>query len=498
MSDFAPGVARARAAGHPITVAPYPLGAAGVTISLETIAKKIRDGRNDPDVRGWAGDVLIRAGRPKGRRARVSALLDAFRKVTLYLPDPVGTEMIAAAHVTVCLRPGLCMRARDCDDGCVFLGSAIMSIGIPVRVIKQNFGPGRQEHVLIEAEDDNGAWFPADPSTDLPCGSRVPAVSETRMDPMRGPDGQTVGAEIVTLGGIPARAIRAMGLGRVHEHGAHAHVPQGPRRRFVEGRWWDYGPDGARTLVVGASCGVWGTALAHPPPMLVATALSELAASGGQPASAVVDGTMYLFQLRAGGGPPVIRPCLVHGSLAGVGATAPTTTPWQTASLTAPVTPGLRYKWDFLVTSLGATSGIGSSTDPRIAAYAAASGDTSAQTQMLTALLRSQWSIESLTKTHAVSGGVDSWELVGIPILAFAVPNDAFFSSTALAAQASASPTTPAPSPGASPTAVTSPTSPFPGGSLPSIGTVAVGAAIAAVLGGIAWGLWEIEKSKAA
>jgi len=201
LGDFTPGVARAKAAGLKIEVAPYPEGVAGVKLSLSVIAQKIRDGRLDPDIRGWAGDVLIAAGKPKTIREKAQAILDAFRKATMYLPDPVGAEYIASGAATLCLRPGLCVRARDCDDGVTLIGSALMSVGIPVVVLKQNFGPGKQEHVLIEARDEQGIWFPVDPSTSLDAGSKVPAVSEERINPMdvMGSNG-TSGAEIVTIG----------------------------------------------------------------------------------------------------------------------------------------------------------------------------------------------------------------------------------------------------------------------------------------------------------
>jgi hypothetical protein len=205
--DFTPGIERMRKAGYKVDVAPYPEGLAGVKLSLDVIAKKIRDGRLDADIRGWVGDVLQQAGNPKSRRAKVQAILDAFRKATVYVPDPAGAEYIVSAAGTACLRPGLCVRARDCDDGVVFMGSALLSIGIPVVVVKQNFGPGKQEHVLVEFQDESGSWLPADPSTELDAGSKVPAVSEERIDPMTvvGSSG-TSGPEIVTLGFVESEA----------------------------------------------------------------------------------------------------------------------------------------------------------------------------------------------------------------------------------------------------------------------------------------------------
>jgi len=223
MSEFAPSVARAKAAGYQIEIAPYPEGATGIKLSLEKVAQKIRFGRNDPDMRGWAGDVIIAAGRPTDVRSRAQAIMDAFRAQTWYTADPVGSEMIASGAATLCLRPGLCVRARDCDDSVVAVGSALASIGIPVRALKQYFGPGQQEHVLLEAEDESGRWFPLDPSTDKPVGFAHRALEEVRIDPMNtvGESG-TTGAEIVTLGRPP------VGLGA-------------PKRdvMYYRGVWWE-------------------------------------------------------------------------------------------------------------------------------------------------------------------------------------------------------------------------------------------------------------------
>jgi hypothetical protein len=239
--DFTPGVERARAAGYKIEVRPYVgTGEEQVQESLTVIAKKIRDGRLDPDVRGWVGDVLKAAGDPKTRRGKVSAILDAFRQSTIYVSDPVGAEYIVAAGTTMCLRPGLCVKARDCDDGCVAVGAAISSAGIPVLVIKQNFGPGKQEHVLVEAQMEDGSYIPADPSTNLPAGDKVPAVSEERIDPMDvvGSSG-TSGPEIVTLGALPTD------LDPVHknDHG------EWTVKRY--GQWWIHEGNGVGWVPVG-------------------------------------------------------------------------------------------------------------------------------------------------------------------------------------------------------------------------------------------------------
>jgi hypothetical protein len=195
---------------------------AGVRLSIETMASRMREGRLDPAVAGWARGVLKDAGldgrdRPSVR-AQVGALLDALRKQAVYAPDAYGAEVISSASATLCLRPGLCINGGDCDDLSVALGSALLSLGIPVAIVKQSFGSDNQEHVLIAAQGEDQQWIYADPSTRLPVGSAPNATDEEWFDPM-GEIGamREASPEIVTLGAPPKMR----------------HV------KFIAGRWWE-------------------------------------------------------------------------------------------------------------------------------------------------------------------------------------------------------------------------------------------------------------------
>lgn len=214
MSDFAPSLSHAAAAGHKVVRQTYPEGVAGVALSLDTIAVKIREGQLDKDVKGWASDAIIAAGRPRTIQGQAQALLDAIRGATVYLPDPVNTEYIQSAATTLCLRPGLCIRGGDCDDLTTLYGSVLAAVGIPVRVVKQRFSMQDQEHVLIEFQDENGNWLAADPSTSYPVGRKVPAMEEFTVDPwapsfagLEGPPPEFVG-----IGRAP-RHVFYIGLG---------------------------------------------------------------------------------------------------------------------------------------------------------------------------------------------------------------------------------------------------------------------------------------------
>lgn len=177
--------------------------------SIETIARMARDDRHDPDIRGWASDQLKAAGYDgRNRTATIvqtaQVILDAVRANTVYVPDPAGSEWIQKAHVTLCLR-NKCIRGVDCDDAVVALATLLLSIGVGPYIVKQEFGYGQQEHVLVGLVDERGGKWYADPANTMRAvyqGSR--AVNEYWVDPLEqvGDTGRS-SPDFVTLGAAP-------------------------------------------------------------------------------------------------------------------------------------------------------------------------------------------------------------------------------------------------------------------------------------------------------
>jgi hypothetical protein len=236
---FDPGLTNS---GVPATRAPYLNGQAGVRQSIEAMAQKMREGRLDPAVIGWARGVLKDAGidgrGPDSRRnirAQVGALLTALRSQTVYASDAYGAEVISSAAATLCLRPNLCINGGDCDDLSVALGSATLSLGIPTVIVKQSFGVENQEHVLMAVQDESGDWIYADPSTNLPLGKAPNAVEEIWVDPMQ-PIGDLgeAGAEIIVIGAVPTRHVKFLGGYWFEESAGKAFV-------HTDGEWRDTG-----------------------------------------------------------------------------------------------------------------------------------------------------------------------------------------------------------------------------------------------------------------
>lgn len=197
MSDFNPGIAGYVAAGKKATRAPYAAGTAGHVQSLAMMKAKIREGRQDPDLIARAGQVLHAAGIDGRRNATVRQITECLiahvRAETVYTPDAVGSEVIQSAAATLCLRPGLCIRRGDCDDMVVLLCCLLLAVGVTCQIVKEDYGPNIQSHVLVGVQDEKGDWFYADPSTLGPIETFRDCKSREWIDPMDGAQVEIVG-----------------------------------------------------------------------------------------------------------------------------------------------------------------------------------------------------------------------------------------------------------------------------------------------------------------
>jgi hypothetical protein len=293
---FAPSATAANAAlGGTVKQDKHPPGTAGTTYSLTEMARLIRDGRNDPRVRAFAGRTISRAeamglaknidpsawvesdklptggfvvraknktkeissataatlahawqelsvrlrgiaglaanyGKLKTAVQQAQAILDEIRRVTHYLQDPCGTELIATPARTLCLDDhGLCLTSSDCDDRCVAFASSTLSIGIDTQLIGAAYGTPQATHVLCRILDDDGNWQNVDPSSEkFEVGKSHPASKEWVVDIISGsiadPNGvkTTMGKEpdhgdFIGVGAVPfPHAFSEMGKGAAY------------------------------------------------------------------------------------------------------------------------------------------------------------------------------------------------------------------------------------------------------------------------------------------
>lgn len=174
-----------------ITRVEYPVGVAGVHLSLTEIAGRIREGGRTPSIRAFA-EMVVRQKVPPAQhtsaKQAAEILLEYIVDNVRYRADPPMTEWTQSANVTLCVNGApMCIPVGDCDDLIVALGSLLMAYGIPVRVVKQTFGYGDQEHVLIEFQDEGGSWIAADPtprSPSMPVGQKAIATHEDYINPL--------------------------------------------------------------------------------------------------------------------------------------------------------------------------------------------------------------------------------------------------------------------------------------------------------------------------
>lgn len=189
-----------------MTRSPYAPGAGGHKQSLDMIATKMAEGRLDPAIQQWARRALIDAGMDGRDRPSIKdqaqVLLEAFRQVVIYVPDAASAEVVASARATLCLGPGLCMNAGDCDDQVVALGAILLSVGLTVAVVKEDYPSlDAQSHVLLAVRDERGEWMYCDPSTRYPVSAQSMSPLDTErlwVNPLEG-----VPVEIVSLGRHP-------------------------------------------------------------------------------------------------------------------------------------------------------------------------------------------------------------------------------------------------------------------------------------------------------
>jgi hypothetical protein len=197
------------AAGIPVVNEVYPPGEKGIGKSLETMCRMIREGSATAIMKSFAGNLLRQAGWPNVTNdtaaARATAVLDYVRKHVTYAHDVLGTEQIQRGSITLCVDGApICIPIGDCDDLTVATGETLGAMGLEVELVRQFFGPGKQQHVLLEVKLENGTWFPLDPSSKLmPAGKKAKAVKETRCSPW---DESVTGfteAQFVGIGGLP-------------------------------------------------------------------------------------------------------------------------------------------------------------------------------------------------------------------------------------------------------------------------------------------------------
>lgn len=144
-----------------------PKGYLGTKTTLHHIQDLIRAGAKDFYVRQKAIDILLAKGiRPKDYLGEIKALFEWVQRNVRYTKDPFRVEVLHAA------RRLLELRAGDCDDMTIVLGSMLEAIGHPVRLVVTGPDPLRPKlfsHIYLEAFHQ-GRWIPLDATMPYPMG----------------------------------------------------------------------------------------------------------------------------------------------------------------------------------------------------------------------------------------------------------------------------------------------------------------------------------------
>lgn len=138
---------------------------------LRAMSRLIGVNMRDERIIAWARRAIWEAGLPvNASPAQIAAAIYAKQREDMtFAQDPYCTELMMSAVNLLCLDPdGECVRAGDCDDNVIVLASALMSVGIPVRLVVRNYPKLDVLHVMLEYDRDimkQGKWTCFDAST---------------------------------------------------------------------------------------------------------------------------------------------------------------------------------------------------------------------------------------------------------------------------------------------------------------------------------------------
>ena len=161
--------------------APDALTARKVTVSnlkdrLKLIADLIRKGKQNPDIRKLAGEILHAANTPgKDWQGEVTAIFAYVHDNIRYTRDVAGLDTYQRSVRT------LEMKIGDCDDMAILLSALLGAIGYPIRLKVVSISGGDWDHIypLVGMPPFRPeTWMALDASIDNPMGDELPYKRE--------------------------------------------------------------------------------------------------------------------------------------------------------------------------------------------------------------------------------------------------------------------------------------------------------------------------------
>jgi transglutaminase-like putative cysteine protease len=142
-------------------------------VTARIIARMIRDGAKDFIVRQRAIQIFRVYRVPaKDRFGEICSLFDWVRRNIRYTRDIFRVELLHTPRRMIELKAG------DCDDMTILLGSMLLSTGHPIRLVLVGFRPNRPHlysHIYLEVLVRD-RWLALDATMSRPIGWAPPAL----------------------------------------------------------------------------------------------------------------------------------------------------------------------------------------------------------------------------------------------------------------------------------------------------------------------------------
>jgi hypothetical protein len=153
--------------------APLMSGDAGVEQTINHMRALVDEALRDPAINRLARDI-VQSVPAFDDLAEANALYEWVRRNIRFTKDPVNKETLYPPAELLKIRAG------DCDDISMLLGTLLMAIGYPARLMTVAAGGDEFSHVYVEA-NINGEWIPLDPARyDSQFGVAPPAFTRAR------------------------------------------------------------------------------------------------------------------------------------------------------------------------------------------------------------------------------------------------------------------------------------------------------------------------------
>jgi len=152
---------------------PLLSGDAGVEQTINEMRSLVDEALRDPSIIRLATDI-IRGVPAFDDLAEANALYEWVRRNIRFTKDPVNKEKLYPPAELLKIRAG------DCDDISMLLGTLLMAVGYPARLMTVAAGGDEFSHVYVEG-NINGEWIAIDPARyDSQFGVAPPAFTRAR------------------------------------------------------------------------------------------------------------------------------------------------------------------------------------------------------------------------------------------------------------------------------------------------------------------------------